>query len=90
VTLDQLRDLPGVAAAERSWAAPRAAADGTPGWVYGRAAAAAYACDAQLVPVVTGHLDPGALDAAAGRSSATGTAPFPAATRSPWTVKSTT
>ncbi|HEY3976752.1 MAG TPA: HNH endonuclease signature motif containing protein, partial [Streptosporangiaceae bacterium] len=36
-------------------------------WVYGRAAAEAYACDAQLVPVVTGHLDPAALDAAAGR-----------------------
>jgi hypothetical protein len=29
VTLDQLRDLPGAAAAERSWAAARAAADGT-------------------------------------------------------------
>ncbi|HEY3979943.1 MAG TPA: hypothetical protein VGM79_21885, partial [Streptosporangiaceae bacterium] len=67
VTLDQLRDLPGAAAAERSWAAARAAADETPGWVYGRAAAEAYACDAQLVPVVTGHLDPAALDAAAGR-----------------------
>ena len=67
VTLDQLRDLPGGAAAERSWAAARAAADGTPGWVHGRAAAEAYACDAQLIPVVTGHLDPAALDAAAGR-----------------------
>jgi hypothetical protein len=67
VTLDQLRDLPGAAAAERSWAAARAAADGTPGWVYGRAAAEAYACDAQLIPVVTGHLDPAALDAATGR-----------------------
>ena len=39
VTLDQLRDLPGAAAAERSWAAARAAADGTPGWVHSRAAA---------------------------------------------------
>ncbi|HMH93239.1 MAG TPA: DUF222 domain-containing protein, partial [Streptosporangiaceae bacterium] len=67
VTLDQLRDLPGAAAAERSWAAARAAADGTPGWVHGRAAAEAYACDAQLIPVVTGHLDPGVLDAATGR-----------------------
>jgi hypothetical protein len=62
VTLDQLRDLPGAAAAERSWAAARAATDGTPGWVCSRAAAEAYACDAQLVPVVTGHLDPAALD----------------------------
>ena len=33
VTLDQLRDLPGAADAERSWASARAAADGTPGWV---------------------------------------------------------
>ena len=33
VTLDQLRDLPGAADAERTWAAARAAADGTPGWV---------------------------------------------------------
>jgi hypothetical protein len=63
VTLDQLRDLPGGAAAERSWASARAAADGTPGWVYGRQAAEAYACDAQLIPVVTGHMDPAALDA---------------------------
>jgi hypothetical protein len=67
VTLDQLRDLPGAAAAERSWASARAAADGTPGWVHSRAAAEAYACDAQLVPVVTGHLDPGVLDAATDR-----------------------
>ena len=67
VTLDQLRDLPGAAAAERSWAAARAAADGTPGWVHSRAAAAAYACDAQLIPVVTGHFDSAALDAAADR-----------------------
>ena len=67
VTLDQLRDLPGAAAAERTWAAARAAADGTPGWVYSRAAAGACACDAQLIPVVTGHLDPAALDAVTGR-----------------------
>jgi hypothetical protein len=63
VTLDRLRDLPGAAAAERSWAAARAAGDGTPGWVYDRTAAEAYACDARLVPVVTGHLDPSVLDA---------------------------
>jgi Domain of unknown function (DUF222) len=67
VTLDQLRDLPGAAAAEQSWASARAAGDGTPGWVYSRAAAEAYACDAQLVPVVTGHLDPSVLDAMADR-----------------------
>src|SRR3984957_13578924 len=67
VTLDQLRDLPGAADAERSWASARAAADRTPGWVYSRAAAEAYACDAQLIPVVTGHLDPAVLDAATDR-----------------------
>jgi hypothetical protein len=67
VTLDQLRDLPGAAAAERSWAAARAAGDGTSGWVHDRAAAAGYACDAQLVPVVTGHLDPSLMDAMTGR-----------------------
>jgi hypothetical protein len=63
MTLDQLRDLPGAASAERSWASARAAGDGTPGWVHSRAAAEGYACDAQLVPVVTGHLDPSVLDA---------------------------
>jgi hypothetical protein len=67
MTLDQLRGLPGAADAERSFAAARAAGDGTPGWVYGRAAAEAYACDAQLVPVVTGHLDPRVLDAVTDR-----------------------
>jgi hypothetical protein len=63
VTLDQLRDLPGAAAAERAWASARAAGDGTPGWVRSRRAAAGYACDATLIPVVTGHLDPSVLDA---------------------------
>jgi Domain of unknown function (DUF222) len=67
MTLDQLRGLPGAADAERSFAAARAAGDGTPGWVSGRAAAEGYGCDAQLIPVVTGHLDPAALDAAADR-----------------------
>jgi hypothetical protein len=67
VTLDQLRDLPGAAAAERSWASARAAGDGTPGWVRSRAAAEGYACDAKLIPVVTGHLDPSVLDAMTGR-----------------------
>ncbi|HEY1620041.1 MAG TPA: DUF222 domain-containing protein [Streptosporangiaceae bacterium] len=95
MTLDQLRDLPGAAEAERSWLARRllgddtatpwsadggaagsgngagyagwlagrAAGDGTPGWVRGRAAAEAYACDAVIAPVVTGHLDPAILAA---------------------------
>jgi hypothetical protein len=63
MTLDQLRDLPGAAEAEKAWASARAAGDGAPGWVYSRAAAEGYACDAQLVPAVTGHLDPAVLDA---------------------------
>ena len=78
VTLDQLRDLPGAAEAERAWAAARAAADGTPGLVYSRAGAEAYACDAQLIPVVTGHLDPVALDAVTGRYLAGFRRPDPA------------
>jgi hypothetical protein len=56
--LDQLRDLPGASAAEATWAAGRAR---QPGWLTGPEAGAA-ACDATLVPVVTGHLDPTALD----------------------------
>ena len=73
LTLDQLRGMPGAAEAEAEWAtgpaggpgpagaeAARAAADGQPGWLSGPAAAA-YACDAALTPIVTGHLDPAAL-----------------------------
>ena len=69
MTLDQLRNLPGASAAERQWAAQRAwragraAEDGQPGWVTDPVAAEAYACDAQIAPMVTGYVDP----AAAGR-----------------------
>ncbi len=63
IPLNQLRDLPGAAEAEREWLAGRAAGDGEPGWVTSRAAAEAYACDAQITPVVTGHLDPAVLAA---------------------------
>jgi hypothetical protein len=45
------------------WLAGQAAGDGTPGWVRSRAAAEAYACDALIAPVVTGHLDPAVLAA---------------------------
>jgi hypothetical protein len=58
LTLSQLRDLPGGSAAEAAWAAARAS---QPGWVSGPEAEAA-ACDASVVPLVTGHLDPAALD----------------------------
>src|SRR5262249_46125617 len=58
MTLGQLRGLPGGSAAEGTWAAARAS---QPGWVPGPDAEAA-ACDATVVPVVTGHVDWTALD----------------------------
>ncbi|HTT55072.1 MAG TPA: HNH endonuclease signature motif containing protein [Streptosporangiaceae bacterium] len=62
LTLDQLRDMPGAAEAQAAWAAQaaRAAAEGQSGWLTGRAAGA-YACDAAIAPVVTGHIDHAAL-----------------------------
>jgi hypothetical protein len=62
-TTARTRTRTGSADAGRSWASARAAGDGTPGWVYSRAAAEGYACDAQIIPVVTGRLDPSVLDA---------------------------
>jgi hypothetical protein len=56
--LDQLRGQPGASAAEAAWAA---AHEYQPGWLTGPEADAA-ACDASVVPVVTGHVDPAALD----------------------------
>jgi hypothetical protein len=47
MTLDQLRGLPGAAAAEAAWAA---------------AAGPGYDCDATIVPVATGHVDTAVLD----------------------------
>jgi hypothetical protein len=58
MTLGQLRGLPGGAAAGDAWAAARAA---QPGWITGPEAEAA-ACDATVIPVVTGHVDWTALD----------------------------
>ena len=58
MTLAQLRGLPGASAAEAAWAAARVS---QPGWVTGPEAEAA-ACDATVVPVVTGHVDWIALD----------------------------
>ncbi len=46
--LDRLRGLPGAAGAEAAWA--------------GAAAGPGDDCDAAVVPVVTGHVDPGVLD----------------------------
>jgi hypothetical protein len=49
LTLDQLRGLPGADAAEAAWTGPAPAGPG-------------YDCDATIVPVVTGHVDPDVLD----------------------------
>src|ERR1022692_1245642 len=50
MTLDQLRGLDGAADAETAWAAR------------GPAAAPGSDCDASIVPVVSGHVDPAVLD----------------------------
>jgi Domain of unknown function (DUF222) len=58
--LAELRDLPGAAGAERAWVTAKtgrhAAGQGRPGCLTGAEAQAA-ACDATIVPVVTGHTD---------------------------------
>jgi hypothetical protein len=59
ITLAQLRNLPGASEAEAAWWAP-AAARGH-GWLPGADAGAAV-CDATIAPIVTGHVDPAALD----------------------------
>ncbi|HEY7430643.1 MAG TPA: DUF222 domain-containing protein [Streptosporangiaceae bacterium] len=59
MTLNQLLGLPGAGQAERAWLAAQATTTG--GWLTGADAEAA-ACDATITPVVTGHLDPAALD----------------------------
>ncbi len=58
LTLSQLRNLPGASDAESAWAAARAS---EPGWLTGPDADAA-ACDATVAPVVTGYVEPVALD----------------------------
>jgi hypothetical protein len=76
LTLDQLRDLPGGREAESAWRAGQATGDGQPGWLTGRAAQG-YACDAAITPLVTGHLDPAALDALTGAFLARQPGPCP-------------
>jgi len=58
ITLAQLRNGPGAPETEAAWAAARAA---QPGWLTGIEAQAA-ACDATIIPMVTGHVDWAALD----------------------------
>ena len=55
MTLDQLRGLDGAAGAEAAWAKAAWAARGP-------AAAPGSDCDAVIVPVVSGHVDPAVLD----------------------------
>jgi hypothetical protein len=76
LTLDQLRDLPGGRDAEAAWRAGHATGDGQPGWLSGRAARG-YACDAAITPLVTGHLDPAALDALTGAFTGPAQPPLP-------------
>ncbi|HEY1346091.1 MAG TPA: DUF222 domain-containing protein, partial [Streptosporangiaceae bacterium] len=59
ITLAQLRALPGASEAEAAWRASAAARG--PGWLSGPHAGAA-ACDATIAPIVSGHVDPAALD----------------------------
>jgi hypothetical protein len=59
MTLHQLLALPGADAAVRAWVAAQAAT--RDGWLTGPAADAAT-CDATITPVVTGHVNPAALD----------------------------
>jgi len=70
-------------AAARGAQAARAAAEGQPGWLTGRAAQA-YACDAAIIPIVTGQVDHAALAELADEIRATtrtrpGQPPSPAA-----------
>jgi hypothetical protein len=58
ITLAQLRNGPGASEVEAAWAAARAA---QPGWLTGVETEAA-ACDATIIPMVTGHVDWAALD----------------------------
>jgi len=58
MTLAQLRGMPDASGAEAAW---RAAAAREHGWLAGPEAGAA-ACDATVVPIVTGCPDPAALD----------------------------
>ena len=65
--LDRLRGLPGAPEAEAAWAGQATAGPGDD-------------CDAQIVPVVTGRIDPGVLDRLAA-ALLHGTPPWPAQAR---------
>jgi hypothetical protein len=59
IPLSQLRGMPGASGLEQAWIAAQA---GQPGWLTGTGADAS-ACDAVIVPVVTGTVDWQAVDA---------------------------
>jgi len=71
IPLSQLRDMPGAAEAEQAWLNARS---GEPGYLIGRDAEAA-ACDAMIVPVVTGHADMTVVDKMIELALAAGDAP---------------
>jgi hypothetical protein len=90
ITLAQLRDMPGASQAEAAW---RTAAASQHGWLTGPDADAA-ACDATIAPIVTGHVDPAALDTLAemfltghGLAGAPGTRPCACGARTPLPAK---
>jgi hypothetical protein len=56
--------MTGTAGTAGAFAAGRAAGDGEPGWLASQAAAEAYACDAKITTIITGHLDPKIVAAA--------------------------
>jgi hypothetical protein len=58
IALSQLRQLPGASALEQAWLNTRT---GEPGYLTGKDAEAA-ACDAMIIPVVTGHADMQIID----------------------------
>jgi hypothetical protein len=58
LTLSQLRGMPGASEAEAAWLRARVS---QPGWLTGQDAGGA-ACDATMVPIVTGQVDSAALD----------------------------
>lgn len=58
MTLAELRNMPGASEAEVAWLATRSCGPDRPAG----AGTGAVACDATLAPVVTGHVDPAALD----------------------------
>jgi Domain of unknown function (DUF222) len=75
IPLSQLREMPGAAGLEDAWLRARLGEDG---YLTGDGAAAA-ACDAQSVPVVTGTVDPRVIDKMIALARAAASPPSPGA-----------